>query len=183
MSKKYNNPEIESSYRLNDLGFTLYEIVRQYKPEKIVEFGVLHGYSTVAMAMALQDNKRGRIYAYDIWTKYPYKNAKMSETATNIALHGVGEQVELLIGDCDSWEPELVDFIVLDIGNDGTIIKKYYEKWKDYCKFLIFEGGSLERDEVDWMLKYDKKPIRDCGVDYAILNSKFPSVSIIKCNL
>jgi len=180
---KYNNPEIESSYRMNDIGRTLYDVIRQYKPEKIVEFGVLHGYATVAMAQALQDNKRGRIYAYDLWQKYPYKNAKMSDTAANIALHGVGEQVELLIGDADTWVPEPVDFIILDIGNDGDIIKKYYEKWKDYCKFLIFEGGSQERDEVYWMIKYEKKPIRDCGVPYAILNNKFPSVSIIKCNL
>jgi len=25
---------------------------------------------------------------------------------------------------------------------------------------IVFEGGSEERDKVEWMIKYDKKPIR-----------------------
>lgn len=58
---KYTNPDIESSYRDNDLGRTLYDLVLKYKPKKIVEHGILFGYSTVAMAQAL-DELGGGIY-------------------------------------------------------------------------------------------------------------------------
>ena len=55
----YKEPKIESSYRKNNLGFTLYHTIRMLKPKIVVDFGILYGYSTVAIAQALRDLDEG----------------------------------------------------------------------------------------------------------------------------
>jgi len=45
----------------------------------------------------------------------------------------------------------------------------------------MFEGGTEERDQVGWMIKYDKEPmfpLKDI-IGYEIVDSNFPSLSII----
>ena len=46
---------------------------------------------------------------------------------------------------------------------------------------LIFEDGSVERDNVEWMIKYNKVPINSIQnvLKYKVLNPMFPSISII----
>ena len=46
---------------------------------------------------------------------------------------------------------------------------------------MIFEGGSIERDNIDWMKKYNKVPINSIKntINYEVLNQNFPSVSKI----
>ena len=48
----YRQPDVYSSYRKNNIGQTLYDIVTKLKPKKIIEIGVLEGYSTISMAQA-----------------------------------------------------------------------------------------------------------------------------------
>lgn len=176
---KYSNPQIDSSYRIANIGKTLYDVVLDLKPKKIIEFGVLGGYSTVAMAMALDELGRGTIKAYDLWEKYPHKNSTMRATAENIRAHGVEKYVELYYGDYESIEPEPYDLLHLDVSNTGSIVREFVEKWQEKGGRILFEGGTPYRDDVDWMVKYDKEPIVGCGVDYEVLNDAFPSVSII----
>lgn len=178
----YINSDIESSYKENDIGQTLYDLVMEHKPKKIVEFGVLHGYSTVAMAQALKELGRGVIDAYDMWGKYPFKHSTMGETASNIANYGVSEYVNLLYGDLDTWleNPEDFDLLHVDISNTGDTIKKLHEVLKQHIakgKIVVFEGGTYERDTVEWMEKYQKPKMYDAGVPYRIINSDFPSIS------
>jgi hypothetical protein len=45
---------------------------------------------------------------------------------------------------------------------------------------VYFEGGSEERDNVEWMKKYNCKKIRDCDVPFEVISEKFPSLSLIK---
>lgn len=47
-------------------GIKLYELVRNLKPELIVEVGAHYGCSTTYMAYALRDNKKGKIISIDI---------------------------------------------------------------------------------------------------------------------
>ena len=44
---------------------------------------------------------------------------------------------------------------------------------------MIFEGGTEERDNIEWMLKYNKTPINSIKeeINYVVLNESFPSVS------
>ena len=90
----YENPDIESSFKENDLGQTLYDLVLDIKPKKIIEFGALNGYSTVAMAMALQKLGRGVIQSHDLWDTYEFKNATKRETIFNVKAYGVEEYVD-----------------------------------------------------------------------------------------
>ena len=68
----YKQPDIESSYQKNDLGFTIYSVVRMLKPKVVVDFGILSGYSTICIAQAIRDNGEGKVLAYDIFDEYEY---------------------------------------------------------------------------------------------------------------
>lgn len=178
---QYLNPDIESSYRQNDLGRTLYDLVVTLKPKKILEFGVLNAYSTVCMAMALHELGRGKIQAYDLWGSYKFKHGEKHECMWEVMKRGLGKHIQFIEG--DFWFTDIprdCDMICLDISNDGNIIKKAVKKLRDggFKGIIVFEGGSPERDSVEWMKKYKRLPIAQSGVKYKIINHKFPSISI-----
>jgi hypothetical protein len=82
------------------------------------------------------------------------------------------------------WVVEDFDLLHLDISNDGNIISDVFNKVKNKLESgstMIFEGGSIERDNIDWMKKYNKVPINSIKntINYEVLNQNFPSVSKI----
>jgi len=182
----YENPRVESSYRKNDLGQVLYDTVLKYKPKKIIEFGTLEGYSSIAMAMALKDIGEGCVYAYDLWEQYPFKHSTQDACLKNIKDHGVEDFINLRDSDFIRWleDPEDFDMLHIDISNDADIMlcvrSALHDKIQDGA-IILFEGGSEERDRVDWMFKYRKKPMFENieNIGYKILDSKFPSISIM----
>tara|TARA_R110000868_G_scaffold404810_3_gene683352 strand:+ start:634 stop:1224 length:591 start_codon:yes stop_codon:yes gene_type:complete len=180
------NVEIESSYKEHNIGQTLYDYVRKHKPQKIVEFGCLYGYSTVAMALALKANGFGTIDCYDLWNDYQYKHTSQSTTMKNLKQYGVDKYVQLVRGDYYQWlqDPSKFDLLHLDISNDGDVIADTYNSLIKHTKgggVVLFEGGSIERDQVEWMQKYNKTPIQSVKkhTGYSILNANFPSLSIL----
>jgi predicted O-methyltransferase YrrM len=183
---KYQNPiKIESSYGKNDIGQTLYDLVLKYKPKKIVEFGILCGYSTIAMAMALDEIGEGHIYANDLFEDYKFKHSTISETQANINNYGLDQYITLSKKNFDEWlkQPEDFDLLHIDISNKGDTIERLYEAVKDQINdgsIVVFEGGSKERDNVEWMIKYNCKKISNSQVPFIVVNNKFPSLSIIK---
>ncbi len=181
----YTNPDIESSYKEFDLGRTLYDQVLKFKPNTIVEFGCLYGYSTVAMGLALKELGRGKIVCYDLWDAYPYKHSNLQTTKQNIEKYGVQDFVEFRQADYYEWlkNPEPFDLMHLDISNDGDTIKQTYLALKG--AIILFEGGSQQRDLVDWMKKYNKVPINSVRdvVPYSTINVDFPSLSLIHPSL
>lgn len=176
----YTNPEIESSYQKNDLGRTLYDLVIELKPKRIVEFGVLNGYSTVCMAMALHQLGRGKVTSYDLWEKYDFSHGNLADCMWEVMRRGLGRFVQFERGSAFDVELGKCDMVHLDISNDGPTVRKFVTRLRKmgYKGPIVFEGGSRERDQVPWMLKYGRQPIEGCGVDYKIINSKFPSISI-----
>ena len=64
----------------------------------------------------------------------------------------------------------------IDISNTGEIIENVINAYPN--KTILFEGGSKERDNIEWMVKYKLKPISP--IQKEILNSNFPSISLIK---
>ena len=181
----YKNPDIESSYREHDLGRTFYDIVLEKKPKKIVEWGVLYGYSTVAMAMALDELGEGHITGYDLFDDYAFKHSTMGQTQANVDQYGVSKYVTLVQGDFDQWikNPEPFDLLHVDISNKGDTIARLYEAVKDRIaagSTVVFEGGAPgERDEIPWMVKYGFPRITDSGVPYRVLDARFPSLSMM----
>lgn len=183
---KYQNPiETESSYGENDLGRTLYDLVLKHKPKKIVEHGILFGYSTVVMAQALDEIGEGHIYAYDLFDTYAFKHSTMKETQANIDRYGLGKYVTLEQKDFEEWLKlsEDFDLMHIDISNKGDTIERLYEAVKEQVQkgaIVVFEGGSEERDNVEWMVKYNCKKLRDAKVPFEVIDERFPSLSIIK---
>ena len=183
---KYKNPaEIKSSYNTKDVGRTFYDLVLKHRPKKIVEIGVLYGYSTVAMAMALDEIGEGHIYAYDLFEDYEFNHSTMPETQANIDRYGLSKYVTLAKKDFKEWlkNPEDFDLLHVDVSNHGETIELLYAAVKDRVEhgaIVLFEGGAAgERNEIPWMKKYDFKKITDTNVPYQVIDARFPSLSVI----
>ena len=183
----YINPKIESSYYSNDIGKTIYEWVLKVKPTKVIEFGCLYGYSTVAIGLALKHLGKGKLKCYDLFENYQYKHSTIQQTMENVKKYGVEDYVEFIEMDYYEWlsNPEDFDLMHLDISNAGDTILNTYNALKDKINngsVILFEGGSEERDNVEWMVKYKTTTINlvKQQTNYKVINSNFPSLSVIK---
>jgi predicted O-methyltransferase YrrM len=158
--------------------------VLEHKPKKIIEFGILFGYSTIAMAMALDEIGSGHIYANDLFDEYEFKNSSIKTTQANIDRYKLSKYVTLQKRNFEDWlkQPEDFDFLHVDVSNKGDTIERLYEAIKGQIlrgAVVVFEGGSEERDNVEWMTKYHQKKIRDTGVPFRVVDPRFPSISMI----
>ena len=181
----YSDPKhIESSYNEHNIGSIMYDIVREHKPKKIVEFGVLYGYSTVAMAQAVRDNGIGNIKAYDLFEEYEYKNGVKEIVEHNLDFYDLKDKVTLDQTDFYAWleNPEPFDLLHFDISNDGVLIKLVKEKLSNQINngaIVLFEGGGIIRDDVEWMVKYNKikmNPLKD-DLGFTVLSEEYPTIS------
>ncbi|MHC4757681.1 MAG: class I SAM-dependent methyltransferase [Planctomycetota bacterium] len=179
--------DVESLYKNSLMGEVMYNTVLKYKPMKIVEFGVYHGYSTVHMAKALQKLGSGKIVSYDLWDKYPYRHASMEEAQKNVERFGVSDFVELKEGDFFEWikSPDEFNLLYIDVSNTADVIELAYNTFKKRIEsgeaVIMFEGGIKERDQVEWMVKYKKRPICPLKekIGYEIINEQWPGLSLI----
>jgi predicted O-methyltransferase YrrM len=188
---------MRSSYIENNYGYVLASMVMVHRPITLVECGVLDGYSTVHIARALKFNhhERGihsKLYAYDKWEKYEYSHGDINKVYELLARNNVEEYVELCYGDAfechKSFNDGSVDFLHFDISNDGKKFGAMMHCWGDKISeggIIAFEGGSKERDNIEWMKIYNKEPIRPAILEYVDYNwsvtvlPKFPSMTII----
>ena len=102
----------------------------------------------------------------------------------NIEHHGLSKYVTLAKKDLDSWlaNPEDFDMLYFDISNTGDTVDAVYASVKDRIKkgaIVLFEGGSKERDQVEWISKYNKRPIGEAKAPYTVIDSSFPSLSML----
>ena len=191
---------MRSSYIKNNYGSIFEKTVEIFLPHKCVELGVLDGYSLLHIARGAQLAKIHSkhpviVNAYDIWDDYQYKHGSMFEVQEMLENNGVSEPVTLHRKDAfevyKDYEDHSVCFLHVDLSNTGNVLQKIVEQWDDKLSFgglLLFEGGSEERDNIDWMKKYQKKPIRPEIVSNVTLNKKyiygtydaFPSLSIFR---
>lgn len=174
----YTNPQIESSYQYNNLGRTLYDYVIYEKPDVVIDFGVLNGYSTVALALACKENGKGKVKVYDLFEGYEYNHAKLQTLIKNLKEYGLIDWVDIEEKNFFDWvkNPEKFDLIHIDLSNTGDIVDIIGANLSGKGT-VLFEGGSEERDRVGWMKVHNKKPIRESKAKFEIINSKFPSIS------
>ena len=184
----YQKTNIPSSFQQNDLGKTLYDIVMGLRPKRIIEFGTLHGYSAIAMAQALQDiqfpDKKGRptkesghIVSYDLLNEYNFNRGDIEIARTNAKKYGVEDYITFAQGDLRKWSPEPTDMIFVDISNTGDTLKLIAAKFRGLDAVVYFEGGTLERDRVSWMVKYNKPPMISAGIKFDVVDDRFPGIS------
>lgn len=157
---------VRSSYATNWYGWLFYALVRIHRPRVCIELGVLDGYSLICTARGLLDNKAGILHGYDLWKDYPYKHACIDDVQNRVDSTGLTDFVELHKADAyavpDMWPDDSVDWVHVDISNDGEVADWALYAWRSKLKnggLLLLEGGSEERDRAEWMVKYEKVPI------------------------
>ena len=81
-----------------------------------------------------------------------------------------------------------LDIIHVDVANDGDIYEFCINNLLPLLRdkgILILEGGSEERDNCEWMVKYNKPKIREVlrkhqdNLEIKVF-SEFPSMTLIK---
>ena len=136
----------------------------------------------------------GHLDAYDLWESYRYRHGDMESVQKLIDSEGLTEFVTLHKGDAfevhKNYDKKSVSFLHVDISNDGEILERIMELWHPKMQggaIIAFEGGSKERDKVDWMKKYNKKPIYPVIYKNEIINKYyvygtyklFPSLTVM----
>lgn len=152
-----------SSYNNNlDYGDIFSTLCYLKKPKKIVEIGILNGFSLKIMANNVSSDCI--INAYDIFNEFNGNSADLQKITDMFSNY---TNVTIEYGDFykihDILKPNSVDILHIDIANDGDIynfaVVNYMNKLTD-GGVLVLEGGSIERDHVPWMIKYNKVGIK-----------------------
>ena len=123
---------------------SLYNEVLKYKPKVCYEVGSSWGFTTCAIAKALQDiNEGGKLYSCDI---DPHRVTKCKENLLKLNLNHVCEiEVRDILNE-DSLG-SACDFLYIDIHNNGNRVQSVINK-TDNIIFIYFEGGSDIRNQV-----------------------------------
>lgn len=168
---------IESSYKENNFGEVFDAIVRAFQPKTIVELGVLNGYSTFFMAKALARNGRGTLRAYDLFEDYPYKHGSFQEVSERFKDF---EFCEIIKKDAFTVHEEYsagpVDLLHVDLSNTGETVDFIMEHWDEkivYGGIILFEGGTVDRDQVDWMTQYNKRSLKAAFENNSVIREKY----------
>ena len=128
----------------------LYDFVVTIEPKKIIEFGPGSGYTTIAMAKALDENNiDGHIHSYDIWDDRYWGGYNI--TQAEFDAWSVSEYITLKRLDFYDWikTDDDFDFLYFDINNTAEKLVVLYDKVKSQIEngsVVFFEGGSKERD-------------------------------------
>ena len=86
----------------------------------------------------------------------------------------------------DDYDDSSIDILHIDIANTGDTydfaINNYLPKVKG---IMVLEGGSKERDNVDWMIKYNRPKIQPVLKKYSnsviiTVLEDYPSLTFIK---
>lgn len=178
---------MRSSYLEKDLNYgdLLGNITNLLNPKKIIEIGILDGFSLDSFIN--NSNKNTEIIAFDLFDDFVGNHAHQKEMEDKYKNY---KNVVISKGNFyDIYENiSNIDIIHIDIANTGDVyefaINNYLNKLSTNG-ILILEGGSLSRDNVEWMHKYNKIPIQSILNKYSnTLNIKtygnFPSLTIIK---
>lgn len=188
-----------SSYQQNEFGEIIKAYVIGWKPVSFVELGVLHGYSTRYIAEGLKEIRRlydinTKLDAYDLFDEYQYKHGKKEEVEQMLKEHNLSEYVNIIQGNAyevyKNYQDKSLEFLHVDISNTGDTVKKIMELWDPKIRargLILFEGGSEERDNIEWMKKYNMPPIKKEIETNPIINKyysygtyfRFPSLTVL----
>ena len=155
---------MRSSYIQNNYGEVFKSIINAFKPQRCVELGILDGYSTSFIAGTLQEIGAGTLTAYDLFDGYQYQHGSMAEVTQRLADY---KNLTIVEADAfkvhDRYQSSSVDFLHVDLSNTGEIVRKIMAAWDEKMVqggVILFEGGTQERDQIEWMVKYQKQPIK-----------------------
>jgi protein-L-isoaspartate O-methyltransferase len=179
---------MRSSYKSQDITYSeMIKIVTQLtNPTNILEIGILDGFSLQTFINSTTSNTN--INAFDLFDDFNGNHSNKDELHIQFNNY---KNVKIAHGDFYKIHTQLeskYDIIHIDIANTGETLDFVIENYIEHLTengIIIFEGGSQKRDNVDWMLKYNKKPIYQTILKYKEqgLNIQtygvFPSISVI----
>lgn len=152
--------------------------------KNIVEIGILDGFSLQILA-----ETGANVIAYDIFDDFIGNHAIEDQLRDRFS---IVQNVQINYGDFYYIHEHLIDnsldILHIDIANNGHVIEFMFHNYIKKMKrdgIIIIEGGSLERDNIEWMIKYDKLPIKPTlerfSDRYDILTiGTIPSITFIK---
>ncbi|WP_158674688.1 O-methyltransferase [Streptomyces hoynatensis] len=122
----------------DNAGRILQLLVMLRRPRHVIEIGTLFGYSTIHLARGLPED--GRLTTLEI------DPAAAGAARRNLDRAGVGERVEIVVGDASGYlatvPPESVGMIFIDAD------KKSYARYLAACFPLLEPGGLLVADDA-----------------------------------
>ena len=185
-------PPFESSFKGTNIGNYLYSYVCDKKPKLIIELGVLNGFSTSCFLQAIHDLPHiTRIISVDLFNLYEFNRCSIDTYVSNVSKYYSSNSQHSIV-QCDVFAinfhelsnlfgpvpyNQILTFI--DISNDANSLSTLFKRIKSP---ILFEGGTLQRDNVPWMLQYEKVPInslRSNGTHYEIVCDEFPGLSLL----
>lgn len=165
MKGSYNN-KVDYSDVLKTITF-------MQNPNEIIEFGIHDGLSLKIFAD--NSHKNCGIKAFDDFNGNCANKDKLDKTFSLSEILGISapkqfeddyKNVFIRHGDFykeyKNIKKNSIDIIHIDIDNDGDVLEFAFENYINKLTkngILIFEGGSKERDEAEWMNKYNKQKI------------------------
>ena len=178
---------MKSSYSQNKYSNLFKAICFAINPKRIVEFGILEGYSLMSFVTAC--NRQTEIFAYDIFDEFPYNAANLLNIKNKFKnFNNVKIEKRNFYGSEHLFKSNSIDIIHIDIANNGKVFKYVFENYIDKLTnegICILEGGSNQRDNVEWMKKYNKEKIVPVinsfknKFDILVLED-YPSITIVK---
>ena len=172
-------------------GDVLTSVTFALAPKRIVEFGILDGYSLAVFDRATSDADC-KIEAYDIFEKFVGNGSRKPVLDTRFGHRA--PKVTIAEGDFYDSPTMLADgsigLIHVDIANTGEVFRFAVEKLLPKLTpngVLLLEGGTPARDQVPWMIKYNKAPIVPYleelkgtpGVQVIVLGD-FPGITMVR---
>jgi predicted O-methyltransferase YrrM len=132
--KRYvlRNKDIPSG--LGQSGWALHGLVRAMRPEVCVEIGSAHGWSTCLIALALEQNLKGKLYAVDPhlpndWSD-PNPDRSLDTLRENLQATGLSGRVQIVrktTAEAASDLPDQVDFAFVDGDHSFEGVKMDWE--------------------------------------------------------
>ena len=179
MTSSYNNNNIN----FGDL-FSTITFIQQ--PKKIIEIGILNGFSLSNFINNSSENTQ--IYAYDIFQNFNGNHAIKDDILNRFNQDNVIIEEKNFFDVYKEHDNNSIDILHIDIANDGDT---YEFVFQNYIKkmtsggIIILEGGSEQRDNIEWMIKYKKPKIQPVINKYKKIYdiktfTAFPSITIIK---
>jgi len=179
---------MKSSYTENINYGNIFSIITFLKnPKKIVEFGILNGYSLKEFTESANSNCS--IEAYDIFDNFTGNHANKDTIYKTFEKYS---NVKIEYGDfykkIEEIDDKSIDILHIDIANNGDVYEFIFQNYIQKMNtngIIILEGGAIERDNIEWMNKYNKPKIKPIIDKYSnIYNIKtvgtMPSITLIK---
>ena len=172
---------MHSSYTNNvDFGTLIEGITTVVRPTSILEVGILEGFSLECFRRASAQDTQ--IQAFDIFEDFNGTHADKTSLQTRFAPY---PNVSIEYGDFYEVHKDIsnIDIIHIDIANNGDVFEyamKHYLPKLSEKGIMILEGGSNERDHIEWMVKYNKPKIQPIVKKYGLkVLGIMPSLTLV----